>query len=53
LKELVAYRSRLRKLRRIFDYHARMAEIIVNDGCPHLGTGAGDSYLLRRDLYDR
>jgi magnesium transporter len=53
LKELVAYRSRLRKLRRIFDYHARMAATILNDGCPHLGSGAGDSYHLRRDLYDR
>ena len=30
-----------------------MAATILNDGCPHLGSGAGDSYHLRRDLYDR
>ena len=53
LKELVAYRSRLRKLLRIFDYHARMTETIVNDGCPHLGNADGDSCHLWRDLYDR
>jgi magnesium transporter len=53
LKELVAYRTRLRKLRRIFNYHQRMAETILNDGCHYLGTGDGDSYHVRRDLYDR
>jgi len=53
LKELVAYRTRLRKLRRIFDYHHRMAETIVEDGCHYLGTGDGDSYHIRRDLFDR
>ena len=53
LKELVAYRTRLRKLRRIFNYHQRMAETIMNDGCPFLGMGEGDSYHVRRDLYDR
>jgi magnesium transporter len=53
LKELVAYRTRLRKLRRIFNYHQRMAETIMNDGCRFLGTGEGDSYHIRRDLYDR
>jgi magnesium transporter len=53
LKELVAYRTRLRKLRRIFNYHQRMAETILNDGCHYLGTGDGDSYHVRRDLFDR
>ncbi len=53
LKELVAYRTRLRKLRRIFNYHQRMSETVMNDGCPFLGTGEGDSYHVRRDLYDR
>ncbi len=52
LKELVAYRTRLRKLRRIFNYHQRMAETIMNDGCPTLGTGEAGSHV-RRDLYDR
>ncbi|MCB1689589.1 MAG: magnesium transporter CorA family protein [Halioglobus sp.] len=53
LKELVAYRTRLRKLRRVFNYHQRMAETILNDGCPSLGIGEGGSYHIRRDLYDR
>jgi magnesium transporter len=53
LKELVAYRTRLRKLRRIFNYHQRMSETVMNDGCPFLGSGEGDSYHVRRDLYDR
>jgi len=53
LKELVIYRSRLRKLRRIFNYHQRIAETIMNDGCEYLGTGESDSYHIRRDLYDR
>lgn len=53
LKELVAYRTRLRKLRRIFNYHQRLAETILNDGCRFLGTGEDDTYHIRRDLYDR
>lgn len=53
LKELVVYRSRLRKLRRIFNYHQRMAETILADGCPFLGTGEDDNYHIRRDLFDR
>jgi magnesium transporter len=53
LKELVTYRSRLRKLRRIFNYHQRVAETILHDGSEFLGTGTDDSYHIRRDLYDR
>tara|TARA_B110000503_G_scaffold32105_2_gene52172 strand:- start:69191 stop:70099 length:909 start_codon:yes stop_codon:yes gene_type:complete len=53
LKELVAYRTRLRKLRRTFNYHLRMSETVMSDGCPLLGSGEGDSYHVRRDLYDR
>jgi magnesium transporter len=53
LKELVSYRSRLRKLRRIFTYHQRIAETIMNDGCEHIGVGDDDSYHIRRDLFDR
>jgi magnesium transporter len=53
LKDLVTYRSRLRKLRRIFTYHLRIAETIMNDDCPHMGTGDDDSYHIRRDLFDR
>lgn len=53
MKELVAYRSRLRKLRRIFSYHQRLAEQILHQGTPHLGSGEDDTLHLRRDLYDR
>lgn len=53
LKELVTYRSRLRKLRRIFNYHQRIAESILHDGSVFMGTGNDDSYHIRRDLYDR
>jgi magnesium transporter len=53
LKELVTYRSRLRKLRRIFNYHQRIADTILNDGCALLGIGNDASYHIRRDLYDR
>lgn len=53
LKELVTYRSRLRKLRRIFNYHQRIADTILNDGSAFIGIGNDDSYHIRRDLYDR
>lgn len=53
MKELVAYRSRLRKLRRIFSYHQRMTEQLLHQGTPHLGSDEDDSHHLRRDLYDR
>lgn len=53
LKELVTYRSRLRKLRRIFNYHQRIAETLLNDGSVFIGIGNDDSYHIRRDLYDR
>jgi magnesium transporter len=53
LKELVTYRSRLRKLRRVFNYHQRIADTILHDGGSFLGTGQDASYHIRRDLYDR
>ncbi len=53
LKQLVTYRSRLRKLRRIFNYHQRVAETILHDGSKFIGIGNDDSYHVRRDLYDR
>lgn len=53
MKELVSYRSRLRKLRRIFNYHERLASQILQSGSIHLGTGNDDSHHIRRDLYDR
>lgn len=53
MKELVMYRSRLRKLRRVFNYHHQLAETIYKTGTPHLGEGQDDTTHIRRDLYDR
>lgn len=53
LKELVGFRSRLRTLCRIFNYHQRVADTILNDDMLHLGKAESDSYHIRRDLYDR
>lgn len=53
MKELVAYRSRLRKLRRIFNYHQVLAESIWRQGSPYLGQGDDQLSHIRRDVYDR
>ena len=53
MKELVAYRSRLRKLRRIFNYHQVLAESIWRHGSPYLGQGDDELSHMRRDVYDR
>ncbi len=53
MKELVLYRTRLRRLRRIFAYHKDLAEYIWEEGTPFLGSGDDDSFHLRRDLHDR
>lgn len=57
MKELVAYRSRLRKLRRIFSYHHTLADAIYNHGGPYLGEGEGEGedalHHIRRDVFDR
>lgn len=53
LRELVTYRSRLRKLRRVFNYHQRLAEQILHGGTAHLGSGRDTSHHARRDFFDR
>lgn len=53
MKELVVYRSRLRKLHRIFNYHRALAEQVLHGGTAHLGTGKDHTHHVRRDLYDR
>jgi magnesium transporter len=53
MKELVVYRSRLRKLHRIFNYHRALAEQILHGGTAHLGSGKDSTHHVRRDLYDR
>lgn len=51
MKELAGYRSRLRRLRRVFSYHKTLAEHIWRDSSPFLGYD--DSSHVRRDVYDR
>ena len=53
MKELVAYRSRLRKIRRVFRYHHELAESIWREGSPYLGEGDDELHHIRRDVYDR
>ncbi len=53
MKELVLYRTRLRRLRRIFSYHKELSEYIWSEGTPFLGSGDDETYHQRRDLHDR
>ena len=53
MTELVGYRSELRKLRRIFNYHNRLLEQILADEPQYLGTGEDRSRHLWRALQDR
>ena len=53
MRELVVYRGRLRKLRRVFSYHQRMAEDIWKNGSEFLGNTDDDTLPHRRNLYDR
>jgi len=52
MRELVTYRSRLRKLRRIFAYHKRLTGQIFFEGTPQLGVGKKQSYHQRKRLYE-
>ncbi|TGD75834.1 metal transporter [Mangrovimicrobium sediminis] len=53
MKALVLFRTRLRRLRRIFSYHKDLAEYIWDPGTEFLGRGEDDSFHLRRDVHDR
>lgn len=53
MKELVAYRSKLRRLRRIFSYHQHMAEQLWDHGGRFLGDKQDESVHERRDFFDR
>jgi magnesium transporter len=52
MKKMVSYRSRLRVLRRVFSYHLRLAESIMNSSTTHF-TSDDEMQHERRDLYDR
>jgi magnesium transporter len=53
MAELVGYRSELRKLRRIFNYHNRLVEEILTEEPAFLGTGQAENRHLWRALADR
>ena len=53
MTELVGYRSELRKLRRIFNYHNRLMEEILAEEPAYLGTGQSEYRHLWRALLDR
>jgi len=53
MTELVGYRSELRKLRRIFNYHNRLLEEILGEEPRYLGTGQDENRHLWRALLDR
>ena len=53
MAELVGYRSELRKLRRIFNYHHRLVTQILSDKPRHLGTSQEEDGHLWRALLDR
>lgn len=53
MRELALFRTKLRRLRRIFSYHKDLAEYIWDEGTNFLGKGEDDSFHLRRDLHDR
>lgn len=53
MKELVSYRSRLRKLRRMFSYHKSLAEQIYQLPKKYLPFLGEEQEHLRRDVYDR
>lgn len=53
MKQLAAYRSRLRRLRRIFSYHKEMAGQILTHPERYLLFLERESDHRRRDVYDR
>ena len=53
MTELVGYRTELRRLRRIFNYHNRLVEEILESEPKYLGTGEAENRRLWRALRDR
>ncbi len=53
MRELIAYQSRLRKLKRIFSYHERMVENLREDISELLQQEDGDIEHALQDLYER
>lgn len=53
MRELIAYQSRLRKLKRIFNYHERMIQNLRTDVPQRLIDEDGDIEHALQDLYER
>jgi len=53
LRELIAYQSRLRKLKRIFNYHDRLVANLLQDIPQRLIDEDGDIEHALQDLYER
>lgn len=52
MRQLVSFRSRLRVLRRVFNYHFRLAESIMNSKSEYFGADNENKHQ-KRDLLDR
>lgn len=53
MRELIAYQSRLRKLKRIFNYHERLVTNLLQDIPQRLIDEDGDIEHALQDLYER
>lgn len=53
MRELIAYQSRLRKLKRVFNYHERLVTNLLKDIPPRLINENGDIEHALQDLYER
>lgn len=53
MRELIAYQSRLRKLKRIFSYHERMIDNLRKDTPQQLREEHGDFEHALQDLFER
>ncbi|HWV16748.1 MAG TPA: magnesium transporter CorA family protein [Cellvibrio sp.] len=53
MRELIAYKSRLRKLKRIFSYHERLVTNLLKDIPQRLIDEDGDIEHALQDLYER
>ena len=53
MRELIAYQSRLRKLKRIFSYHEKLVTNLLKDIPPRLLDEDGDIEHALQDLFER
>lgn len=53
MRELTGYRTRLRKLRRIFSYHARLFEALREEESPVFNAKSDDNRHLLNDVYEK